>query len=79
MVTEKSQSDARLANAQAEEAAAREERDVACAAADAAEALLHSQQTKTKQGSLTRERGVLDMVKRLEQEMARAINATDQS
>merc|ERR1712166_1595636 len=43
LVSEKSQSDARLANAQAEEAAAREERDVACAAADAAEALLAEQ------------------------------------
>ena len=43
LVVEKSQSDARLANAQAEEAAAREERDVACAAADAAEALLAEQ------------------------------------
>ena len=38
LVVEKSQSDARLANAQAEEAAAREVRVVACAAADAAEA-----------------------------------------
>merc|ERR1712166_405797 len=43
LVSEKSQSDARLTNAQAEEAAARGERDVACAAADAAEALLAEQ------------------------------------
>ena len=40
---EKGQSDARLVNAQSEEAAAREERNVACAAADAAEALLAEQ------------------------------------
>merc|ERR1719162_126509 len=43
LVSEKSQSDARLANAQAEELEARGEMEVACAAADAAEALLAEQ------------------------------------
>ena len=46
LVVEKSQSDARLANAQAEEAAAREVRVVACAAADAAEALFPAESSR---------------------------------
>ena len=46
LVVEKSQSDARLANAQAEEAAAREVRDIACATADAAEALFPAESSR---------------------------------